>query len=350
MNKEKKLKVFHGLVNYGTQAGFLAKGLKEHGVDAISVVYYDRFKRLADVELLYDGENILEKFGKHFFNWAKLIYYFFKYNTFHFYYGTTLFPKQLDLPLYRLFGKKVVMHYLGNDVQGYKKSVEKYKWTNMRGFIGNNDPVLYDLKIQKRIAFESKFLDLKFVCAPCYSEFIPQSKVIPLAIDVNTYSFTVHPQNAVLEIMHAPTLRAFKGTDYILGAIEKLISEGYPIRLNLVENVTHDVLKEQYKRCDIFIDQIMGGWYGTAAIEAMALGRPVICSIRESYFQYIDYGNQIPIIHADPDCIYDSILYLINNRIKLSEIGIASRKFVEKVHDHNKIVVELIQDYKNLYL
>jgi hypothetical protein len=31
------------------------------------------------------------------------------------------------------------------------------------------------------------------------------------------------------------------------------------------------------------IDQIMAGWYGTASIEAMAIGRPVICFIRESY-------------------------------------------------------------------
>lgn len=343
--KKKKIRVFHGLVNYGTQAGILAQSLREHSISALSVAGYDRYKRLIDVEL-YSGKSIT----KRFFNWVRLFTYFFKFNIFHFYFGTSLFPSQMDLPFYRMFGKKIVMHYLGNDVQGYKKSVEKYKWTNMPEYIGNGNSVLHDSRIQRRLAFELKYTDLAFVCAPLYSEFVPSSKVLPLAIDLNKYAYTVSPYNKVLEIMHAPTHKGFKGTSYIVNAIGKLIAEGYPVKLNLVENITHDQLKEEYKKCDIFIDQILSGWYGTASLEAMATGRPVICSIRKSYFKYISYGDEIPIIHADPDCIYDSILYLIKNREMLPEIGIASREFVEKVHDHNKIVVDLIQEYKNLYL
>src|ERR1035437_6340576 len=343
----KQLKVFHGLENYGTQAGFLAKGLREQGVKAISVVNPDKFNRFADVVLLHGG-NIFQKVFKHSYNWLRKIYWFFKYNTFHFYYGNTLFPWQIDLPFYRFFGKKIIFHYLGNDVQGYKKSVDKYKWTNVKAYINKDDSLLHDLKIEKRFAFESKYTDLQFVCAPCYSEFVPNSLVIPLAIDLNEYGFSELPMHDILVIMHAPTHRGNKGTDFIIEAIEKLISEGEPICFNLVENVTHDRLKEDYKKADIFIDQIMGGWYGTASIEAMALGRPVICSIRKSYFEYIDYGPEIPMIHADPDFIYDSIKYLIKNRSKLPEIGKASRRFIEKVHDVRKVTTALIKYYQNL--
>jgi len=62
----------------------------------------------------------------------------------------------------------------------------------------------------------------------------------------------------------------------------------------LVENISHSELKEKYKECDIFVDQIVGGWYGTASIEAMAIGRPTVCFLRESYFEYIDFGPSIP--------------------------------------------------------
>jgi|ERR1035437_5688013 glycosyltransferase involved in cell wall biosynthesis len=343
----KQIKVLHGFVNYGTQAGFLARGLREQGVKALSVANHDQFDRFIDVEFLHGG-NIFQRVLKHSYNSARKFYWFFKYNTFHFYYGNTLFPWQIDLPFYRLFGKKVVFHYLGNDVQGYKKSVEKYKWTNITAYIDKNDSLRHDLNIEKRVAFESKYADLKFVCAPCYSEFVPNALVLPLAIDLKDFEYSDLPMNDILEIMHAPTHRGNKGTDFIIKAIEKLISEGAPISFNLVENVTHDRLKEEYKKVDIFIDQILGGWYGTASIEAMALGRPVICSIRKSYFEYIDYGPEIPIIHADPDCIYDSIKYLINNRSKLPEIGKASRRFVEKVHDVRNITTELIKYYQNL--
>ena len=81
MNKKRKLKVFHGLVNYGTQAGILAKGLREHGIDAISVAVGDKYQRMIDVELK-EGGNFFQKWKNRFVNWSKGGYYFFKYNIY----------------------------------------------------------------------------------------------------------------------------------------------------------------------------------------------------------------------------------------------------------------------------
>jgi glycosyltransferase involved in cell wall biosynthesis len=344
---KKKLKVFHGLVNYGTQAGFFAKELRNQGVDALSVIYSDKFKRTADKELLHGG-NFFQKSFRHIKNWIFKIKCIFHFDIFHFYYGKTLLPKQLDLYIYKLMNKKIVFHYLGNEVQGYKLSVEKYKWTNMQGFMGDNDPIEYDRRINKRIENETKFANMQFVCAPCYSEFVPNSIVIPLAIDLINYSHVPQPKNDIIEILHAPTHNAFKGTDYIEGAIEQLKKNGYNFKYTRIKNLTHSELKNKYKECDIFIDQIMGGWYGTAAIEAMAIGRPVICTIRKSYFKHIDFGEEIPIIHADPDCIYESIKFLLDNPEKLADIGLKSRQFVEDNHDVKKITKKLITIYNNL--
>ena len=83
---QKKLKVFLGLVNYGTQAGLLAKGLRNLGVEAYSVSAPDLFKRLIDFELLHGG-TLLQKITKHTKNYFLKIKWFFKYNVFHFYYG-----------------------------------------------------------------------------------------------------------------------------------------------------------------------------------------------------------------------------------------------------------------------
>jgi glycosyltransferase involved in cell wall biosynthesis len=92
----------------------------------------------------------------------------------------------------------------------------------------------------------------------------------------------------------------------------------------------------------------MGGWYGTASIEAMAIGRPVVCSIRSEYFNYIDYGQIIPIIHSDPDNIYEVLKNVLSNPEKLKEIGIKSRRFVEEIHDLKKVTQKLIKIYQNL--
>jgi len=338
------IRVFHGLVNYGTQAGFLSQGLRDLGIEALSVCFPDKYMRQIDTVLLHGG-NLVQKVLKHSWNWLMRLTWFFKYNTFHFYYGTSLFPRQWDLPLYRIFGKKVIMHYLGNDVQGYMKSIEKYRWTNMPSFIGDNDPVEYDSRISERLKYETKYVNLQCVCAPCYSEFVPGSIVIPLAIDLRHYNFEKYPDNQTFIIVHAPSSRGFKGTDYIVSAIQKLVDEGYSLEFRLIENMSNSKLKEEYKKADLFIDQIMAGWYGMAAIEAMAIGRPVVSYIRESYFRYIDYGDRIPVITANPDTIYDTIKNHLINRSRLPEIGLASRHFVEEVHDLKKVAPKVLQLY-----
>ena len=138
----RRLHVFHGLVNYGTQAGLFAQGLRAQGIDALSVSVSDRFKRKIDIELIYDGDNIFENIIKHTWNRIKRYYWFFRYNTFHFYFGATLFSNQSDLPFYRFFGKKVLMEYLGYDVQLYKYSVEKYEVTNLRYYHSHEDSLM----------------------------------------------------------------------------------------------------------------------------------------------------------------------------------------------------------------
>ena len=343
----KKLKVFHGLVNYGTQAGFFAKELRNKGIDALSFVYVDPYKRPSDVEFKYGG-NFFQKVIRHSFNWFFRFKCILKYNIFHFYAGTTLLPNQIDLFLYKILNKKVIFHYLGTEVQGYQTSIEKYKWTNVIAFKEKEDPIMGDRLKFKRLKYETRFADLQIVCAPCYSEFVPNSIVIPLGIELKNYSFVKHPENVIPVIMHAPTDLLFKGTSYIEEAIKKLENEGYVFIYNRVTGLSHDKIRDKYVECDLFIDQIMGGWYGTAAIEAMAIGRPVICSIRESYFEHIDFAKEIPIVHADPDCIYDAIKMMLDNKENLAQLGLKSRTFVEQQHDIIKLTEKLIDIYEKL--
>lgn len=163
------------------------------------------------------------------------------------------------------------------------------------------------------------------------------------------YELTGYEQNSgPIKVMHAPTHRGNKGTKYIIGAIDRLFEEGYSVEKMLVENVSHNRLKEMYRECDIFVDQIMGG-YGTATIEAMATGRPVVCSIYEEFCEYVDYTEGMPIIHADPDIIYNVLKDLVViDRQELEKIGAESRSFAEKVHDISKTTDLLMELYKKL--
>ena len=340
----KRLKVFHGLVNYGTQSGFFARELRNQGIEALSLTYPDSFKRQTDVELKHGG-NILQKILRHCWNYLFVSYCFFKYNTFHFYFGKTLLPDQKDLRFYRFFGKKVIMEYLGSDCQLYQQSLDTYKWTNMIAF-SPSDGAKRDEMIRQRMKREQTYIDINLVCSPIYSEFVPDSIYVPLAIDLKDFVYSPVPEiTDGIRIMHAPTSRGYKGTAYIIEALERIKSEGYPIHIDLVEGVTHKELIERYKQSHIFIDQILAGGYGTASIEAMALGRPVIAFIRPEFMA--QYGEGLPIISANPDTIYEVLKDVLDHKIsELNEIGNKSRLFIENGNSIESITKRLIEIYK----
>lgn len=333
--KKENMKVFHGLVNYGTQAGLLAKGLRDVGIEAYSVAQADNFRRLIDLDLRYDtNSNIFVRLVQRF--WVKFSS-FFKYNVFHFYFGKSLWPYNIDLYLYKLIGKKVVMEYLGTDCN---------LWLGLNGVDFRNRPV-DRVKIIKMIKLQSKLCHKQLVCAPRYYELVDNSIVLPLALDLTDYAYTPMPNNQILTFMHCPTNRIAKKSDYIEQAINKLREEGYQFNYKCITNVTHAELKEEYKSADVVIDQL-NTWYGTVSVEAMALGRPVVCGYYPHMCHYDKRFEKLPIINADIFNIYNVLKDILDGKYDLQKISKASRDFAVKTHDLKSVTSQLIDIYESL--
>ena len=332
------MKIFHGLVNYGTQAGMLAKGLRDAGYESISVVYDDSSSRLVDVDINRDINSkysIIRRFRRLKF----LISLFFKYDVFHFYFGRTLLPYNIDLPFYHLFGKKIVMEYLGSDID---------LWLGFNGVDWRGRPV-DRVKLVKKVRRQSRQFDKQLVCNPYLYEFVDNSIILPLALDLSDYSY--HPvdykSKDVLTIMHCPTDRKAKRSDYLESALEKLKKEGYKFNYKCITNVTHAQLKEEYITSDIVVDQLYA-LYGTVSVEAMALGRPVVCGMRNHYLHYDKQFEDCPIINADIYNIYDVMKDILDGKYDLAEIGRKSREYAMKVHDLKSVTKQLIGIYESL--
>ena len=58
----------------------------------------------------------------------------------------------------------------------------------------------------------------------------------------------------------------------------------------------------------------MLGWYGGVAVEAMALGRPVVCRIDQAANPF---GERLPIVDASPDDLRDRLRPLVRDRAAL---------------------------------
>jgi len=102
---------------------------------------------------------------------------------------------------------------------------------------------------------------------------------------------------------------------------------------NFVEKLPHHKVKDYLRNSDIVIDQLLMGWHGVFALEAMASGKPVLCYIREDLKKY---SPELPILSTSPENIYGNLKLLIEKPNLRQELRRKGRKYVEKYHDSKK--------------
>ena len=149
--------------------------------------------------------------------------------------------------------------------------------------------------------------------------------------------------------MHAPTNRAIKGTRFILDAVSRLRAEGLELDFELVEGLEHSDAKALYRRADLVVDQLLIGWYGGLAVEAMALERPVVAYIRPEDLAFVppEMRADLPVVSADPGTIHDVLKELLTTRRpELAELGRRGRSYVSRWHDPLAIARRLKADYE----
>jgi glycosyltransferase involved in cell wall biosynthesis len=154
-----------------------------------------------------------------------------------------------------------------------------------------------------------------------------------------------------LRIVHAPSVRGVKGTQYVIAAAQRLREEGHDFELVLVEGANHREARSAYESAHVVVDQLLLGWYGGLAVEAMSLAKPVVCHIRESDLRFVpaDLAAELPVLRATRETVYDTLLDVLSmSRERLAAIGAAGRHFVERWHDPLKIAALLREDYQTV--
>jgi glycosyltransferase involved in cell wall biosynthesis len=153
--------------------------------------------------------------------------------------------------------------------------------------------------------------------------------------------------NRPLRIVHASNHRMFKGTRFLIEAVEQLRAEGESIDLVLVERLPNDRALELYRSADVIFDQCLMGNYGYFALESMALGKPVMCFVREPA-KYLLKADECPIINTHISTLKEDIRRLARGRAQLSEIGRRSRRYVETYFSLQAFAERLSATYTRL--
>lgn len=100
------------------------------------------------------------------------------------------------------------------------------------------------------------------------------------------------------------------------------------------------------------------GWFGANIREAMMLGKPAVCFLRPEWLEHVrreipEYVEELPVVNATPNTVYDVLKELITDQKKRQEIGGKSREFAVKWHSaeagarrFDEIYSEILMDTK----
>ena len=308
------MRVTHCPVNTAGIPWTNVQALRARGLDA-QLVVFNRYALHpeADVDLRRRG-GLLRQQATQWRAFAQLAP---RTDVFHFYFGLTLLPKSVQFPLLRALGKRSVMHFLGSDIRG--KPPERLDWARRAGarVVGSYDAIRW----------------------------VPDARVIPPGIDVRAIDPVPPSDRERPVVLHAPSSRRRKGTEHVVAACEQL-----NVELEIVEGLDHRQAFERYRRADVIVDQLNAGWYGVFAIEAMALGKPVVTFLHDEAVRRTEeaFGVQVPIVSATAETLADALHQLVESADERRRVGAASRAYAEEVHDLQGMTDRLLALYADI--
>ena len=340
------MNILHLPTSVGGNAWSLSRGERALGYASDVLVSNDTWlKYSADISLNIERKSSVGKLltlSKTFLELRK------KYSVFHFNHGSSLIhsPRnglfQLDLPYYP-DAARIFVTYNGCDIRQKDQVIKQRKIApchNPNCYAGVcNDGSLDNWR---RIGLEKmeKYAAHIWALNPDLLHFLPEKKssFLPYAIGGEGFSPVPISKTGRLKILHAPTDRVVKGSDLLFQALDKLtLTHGDCFELILVEGVPNAQALDLYKAADVVVDQLMIGWYGGLAVECMLLGKPVIARIEEQDLCFIDPGMahdlRDAVINTEPDKIYDTLCWCVENRGELARIAEAGGAYARRWHD-----------------
>ncbi|WNM40087.1 glycosyl transferase family 1 [Micromonospora halotolerans] len=235
-----------------------------------------------------------------------------------------------DLPALRRARIKVALLAHGSEIRHPGAHLERHAESAFRDAPEELREQLTTVTERNRRTAEESGLPI-FVTTPDLLDDLPFATWAPLIVDVDGWSC----DRPVLErarpvVLHAPSKRWTKGTDRLLPQLQELHDRRI-IELRLVEGLPHSEMRRLVQDCDIVVDQLVMGSYGTFSCEGMAAGKVVVAYVSEGPHRAA--GVQPPIANATPSTLVKTIESLLDDRRAAVALAAEGARYVRDHHD-----------------
>lgn len=358
---ESGLRVLHAPVNIGNQPWHLSRAERRLGCRSDLIVNYGTWLQIPADEILSsaygDASDETKARRKAFCERAPR-----DYDVLHYYFGRTSAcwddygPRDeswySDLRAAKANGKRVFMTLQGCDARLAGESNRRNAFTPCaegRCSAYSACRSTYDTERQWLIDTILPLCDRVFYLNPELGHFVPNGTFMPYAsVDWKAFEPVAPRTSGTIRIVHGPSDPRIKGTDLILPALEAL-RDRFDFELVTVSGKPHHEAIEIYKQADIAIDQVLAGWYGGFAVELMALGKPVMCHIREDDMRFLHpaFHAALPIRNIRPDHLEQDIGDVLARRSEWGEWSAQGLDFVRNWHDPDRIAQAMVGCYRS---
>jgi hypothetical protein len=344
-------RIFHGPENICGIGRYLADWQREKkNAKSDFIVFEDHTNRQNSHRNLRLGH--MSSFSRLNRQWLFFLHALSDYDLFHFYFGKSLLPLNLDLPILRIFGKKIIMNYAGSDIRLTKLEQKRNPYYHLR--FNKKESIWQDFLKRLRMIWHGLWIDYCIAGRKLYifaETSIPKRKILKDMWVNTTIVVPKKPPEFINKkfpmIIHAPTNPQTKGTKYVQAAIDALRKEELEFEFRIFHKIPHDEFINFLKNdADIVIDQLLSGGFGSLAMEGMSYGKPVCCYVTEDIWPMVP---GLPIVQSTINTLHEQLCMLIKNPDKRKEIGLAGWEFAKAHYDRDFACEKLWQIYLDLW-
>jgi len=195
-----------------------------------------------------------------------------------------------------------------------------------------------------------------------YGRFVEKDKItiVPYGVDLARFKYVPLPQNH--NILAVSRLIKRRGLDYLIEAMPRILTEypdaclhfagegprkeilqGRAKELGVISNITFhgrvspEELVSLYRNCEVFCHLSFADGWNQPALEAMATGRPTICTNAPHNSMVEDGNTGFLIPWGNSNILTEKIIGLFGNYNLGEKMGMEGRKKVEREHNWDRI-------------